>query len=156
MFQNPDCPDCLSLPSRDAWTVHCFRKVSALPVLPGQHHMPPLIKSFGRLFSWNRLWDLGKFGPVGQFRMFEFFWLRLHLVLFQFAFDNQTMLGTILGLYRKSSPEVWIFFKVQFCQFWTGRQPKSFWATLHLLGSLEFLVVLFLFPVCSGYPDDRY
>ena len=47
------------------------------------------------ILTFNTVW-------VGQFRMYEFFWLKLHCFLFQFALDNQAMIGTILkyGFYN--------------------------------------------------------
>ena len=44
-----------------------------------------IIKSCGGLFLWNRIWDLGQFGPVWQFRVYEF-----SLINFQ-CFDITTL-----------------------------------------------------------------
>ena len=46
-------------------------------------------KSCDELFLWNRIWDLGRFWPVGQFRVHEFlvlFWP--YLVLFKLCNDR--------------------------------------------------------------------
>ena len=88
----------------------------------------------------------------------------IQLIRGSFGKEIPLIKSIILGLYRTSRSEVWkpeFFSKSglempQLCQFWTSQHSKSFWASLCLLGSLEFAVVLFLFPVCSGYPDDKY